>query len=529
MDLSKINSTKLDRIFHILKSQISTGLYNYITRSKEYINVTDIDIIPDIRDLEFIHHNDMTRLGEADTHILIKRSILRSYISMHEDIHAILTESGGLFDDSERDVIVLQVHWYNTANLRVVINENYPVHRDDVNHYLTSNKIPITLNGLSRIEIYKMRKDYPYAWYTEDIDHKWLVKASRAFEATFKKGTGDRMSINPKYINGSLKSGDWDKDRIDEDASLYNKYITVFRKTPPIPNPIVLFRGSNIKTPNVGDEIKDHGISTNSYLLYAAEYLCDNGCMFVISYPAKHKFMIPLEYWDNYMELVSFPGEVLLVDEVTKEGDKTIVFCHFIRYDSHKDYKGEVIVGDSITTDDFDDWYTKEDKDNSIQGRFETRVPPIQINYGTQVSYNGSIDVIFDLLNKRGARYKPDTINDHTLINYGDVVLPLGEFISWAYKYSLPEGAVLPWTMDSSEVESDIPLRLKEDTRVIFDGGETTLSYILTSFYIMGLDSIGGKYDPSTSPFSNRDVVIKDDTLVSLEISFGDLVDLTTK
>jgi hypothetical protein len=88
---------------------------------------------------------------------------------------------------------------------------------------------------------------------------------------------------------------------------------------------------------------------------------------------------------------------------------------------------------------------------------------------------------------------------------------------------------VLPWTMDSSEVESDIPLRLKEDTRVIFDGGETTLSYILTSFYIMGLDSIGGKYDPSTSPFSNRDVVIKDDTLVSLEISFGDLVDLTTK
>jgi hypothetical protein len=131
---------------------------------------------------------------------------------------------------------------------------------------------------------------------------------------------------------------------------LYDVYIDILNKSTPLPNPIVLFRASNFNIPNIGDEIIEYGFASKTYEFSVAQGYAKQCCMFIISYPANHKFIMP-----NYqvkralMEFMSYPGEVIKVDNIgTLPGvvkmdpnnvllriPITIVYCHFVRYEPH--------------------------------------------------------------------------------------------------------------------------------------------------------------------------------------------------
>lgn len=214
--------------------------------------------------------------------------------------------------------------YYNKAN-----NEYFPT-REQLIDKMLENNIPADLTQLNLSKEVYYRYHYPYVWPSFIFPVEWIQRHDDIYYS--KKWlvgkTDDMTGINIVDLNHVMSNG-WPND-FQNRVIRYNQFMKLLDIMPPLPHPITLFRGIIMDIPNIGDIITEHGFSSKTPYYHVANKF---GTVFIISYPANHKFFLPIggQKRSLYFEAMSYPGEQLRVMDVRPEG----IYCEFIGYEAH--------------------------------------------------------------------------------------------------------------------------------------------------------------------------------------------------
>jgi hypothetical protein len=256
-----------------------------------------------------------------------------------------------------------KINDFNQNNIYMTVRYfayDYPT-REEIDNYLIQNGLPTSISNLPFYEQVAYRLRYPYAWFTKDVPLDWLSNNDRRFRADRLLTTGswdhfDLQDINIRELNLSLRNK-WTR-KYDAAYEMYVMYMNIFNNSPPLPNPIVLFRGMSTDRPVIGSNITEYGFSSKSYFYSVSHKYSGTCCILAILYPPNHKFILPLGGKRGFGEFMSYPGEILTVDNITDTEDgKTIIYCHFIGYAPHMSPDGVMITPEA--NDDFSYYNTQ--------------------------------------------------------------------------------------------------------------------------------------------------------------------------
>lgn len=403
-------------------------------------------------------------------------------VGLEDDIRLILSEINERitsFNDKNKNVAT-------TNDKPSIYDPNLPsgeriIHvtpnQEEYEYYFNDHFVPGRLEGLTMKDIYKLRIQYPYAW-TYYVDPSWL-KSIFDLEDKIVEEMFDYydMNISIKEINDCAKNG-WSKRCFTHESTLdmYRIYMGILERSQGLPNPIVLFRGMNLKKPpKVGDAFIEYGLGSKAYVpTISSGY---GNTLFVISYPAGHKFATSNIKYILFSEILSFPGEVCMIDEVfddTINGHKkTVVFCHFVGYKPHNIPTGGLYTPE--VTDDFNTWLGEY--------KYTPEQPPVK-NSVKEIDYYDSFylgNEISTLASRVSTNPEEQIIvlDDNSVFQYDGVLYTLETLVNKIYNLNSPyyNQKDVPQL-----VASENTLKLKDSTLVTFNGKELPFAQLLSNY-----------------------------------------------